>query len=80
MRTIKQLPIPQDTNLAKFPQGTILNETDTAQGTPVVREIYGDILTNIYKILSLTGITPDGTEDSETTQYQIVNALKSQAV
>lgn len=76
MRTIKQLAVPQDTNLAKWPQGQIQNETDTLPGTPVIREIYGDILTNIYKILELTGIIPDGTEDAEDTQYQIVNALR----
>lgn len=76
MRTIKQLAIPQDTDVAKFPQGTILNETDTIVGTPVVREIYGDILTNIYKILDITKVTPTGTEDDELSQHQIVDALK----
>ena len=49
MRAIKQLAIPQNTDLVKFPNGTILNETDTEQGTPVIEEIYGDVLTNIYK-------------------------------
>lgn len=76
MRTIGGLAIPKDTDLVKFPDSTIINETDTVVGTPVVREIYGDILTNIYKILRLTGVTATGTEDSETSQYQIVDALK----
>jgi len=79
MRTLKQLPVPQDTDLVKFPQGTIVNETDIVVGTPVVRELYGDILTNIYKMLSLTGLSPTGTEDSETSQYQIVEALNKWA-
>jgi hypothetical protein len=75
MRTIKQLAIPQDSS-TEFPQSTIKNETITEAGTPVVREIYGDILTNIYKLLQVVGETPTGTEDSDLTQYQILNALK----
>lgn len=76
MKTIKNLQVPQDTNRAKFPFGTIKNETDTEPGTPVVREIFGDILTNVYKILQYTGVTPNGTEDSEDTGYQLLDALK----
>ena len=76
MRVLRQLPVPQDQNLAKFPDGTIQNETDTQDGTPVVRELYGDVLTNIYKLLSLADITPTGNEDAEDTQYQLVQALK----
>lgn len=76
MRTIKQLSVPQDTNITKFPQGQIVNETTGVPGTPVIREIYGDVLTNIYKLLSDTGITPTGDEDSETSQFQILQALK----
>lgn len=75
MRTLANLNIPKDTQ-ARFPFGTIQNETDTQDGTPVVREIYGDVLTNIYKILQLTNEVPTGNEDSDDTQYQLVNALK----
>jgi hypothetical protein len=75
MRTIKQLPIPQNSD-SKFPQSTILNETETEEGTPVVEEIYGDILTNHYKLLQEVGIAPTGTQDNDDTQYQILEALK----
>lgn len=75
MRTIKQLAIPQNSD-PKFPQSTILNETDTNDGTPVVEEIYGDILTNLYKILETAGITPTGTQDSDTSQYQLLDAIR----
>lgn len=75
MRTIKNLAIPQNSD-AKFPFSTILNETDTEDGTPVVEEIYGDILTNAYKLLQEVGIVPTGTQDSDTSQYQILEALK----
>lgn len=74
MRTIKNLAVPQNTD-PKFPFSTIQNETDTEDGTPVVEEIYGDVLTNIYKLLQRVGIVPTGDQDSDVSQYQIVEAL-----
>jgi hypothetical protein len=78
MKTVKGLPaeISRDNNETKFPYHNIQNETDTQQGTPVVREIYGDLLTNIYGLLLETGIVPTETEDAADTQYQILDALK----
>ena len=65
---------------SKYPFGAnIRNETDTIFGTPVVREIYGEILMNLYKLLELTNENPTGTEDNDTTQYQIVNSIKKLA-
>ncbi len=75
MRTIKNLSVPQNTD-AKFPFSTIQNETDVLPGTPVVEEIYGDLLTNIYKILQTVGIAPSGTQDNDLTQYQILEAIQ----
>lgn len=75
MRTIKNLAVPQNSD-SKFPFSTIRNETDTDTGTPVVEEIYGDLLTNIYKLLQSVGIVPTATQDSDVTQYQILEALK----
>lgn len=75
MKTLANLNVPKDTS-PEFPFGTIQNETDTQEGTPVVRELYGDILTNLWKLLEITGEIPTGTEDSDNTQYQIINALK----
>ena len=75
MRSLKQLGVARDTNETKWPQGTILNQTDTNNGTPVVREVYGDVLTNVYKMLDRAGIVLTGSEDAEDTQYQVVEAL-----
>jgi hypothetical protein len=78
MRTAKQLPTgtPIETDLTKFPDSTIVNETETAPGTPVVRELYGDILTNQYKILRRAGLVPNGIEDNELNGYQLADALQ----
>lgn len=75
MRTISNLAVPQNDD-PKFPFSTIQNETDTDDGTPVVEEIYGDILTNVYKLLQSVGVVPTGTQDSDVTQYQVLEALK----
>ena len=76
MRTIRDLPIVQDGNNTLFPDGQIKNETATDPGTPVVREIYGDVITNIYKIIRDAGVEFTETEDNENTQYQLLQALK----
>jgi hypothetical protein len=75
MRTIKNLAIPQNAD-PRFPFSTILNETEVSDGTPVIEEVYGDILTNVYKILQVAGIVPTGTQDSDITQYQILEAIQ----
>ncbi|WP_036384074.1 hypothetical protein [Muricauda sp. MAR_2010_75] len=78
MRTIKGLPsaVPRDSDESKFPFHTIQNETDSQAGTPVVREIYGDLITNLYALLSDVGIEPNEIEDSEIAGYQLLEAFK----
>lgn len=76
MKVLGNLPVEKDSS-ADYPFGAnIQNETDTVSGTPVVREIYGDVLMNIYRLLELANITPTNTEDNDSTQYQLVEALK----
>lgn len=79
MKVLGNLPVVKDTN-SKYPfDGAIQNETDTVDGTPVVREIYNDILMNLYKLLEITNVNPTNEEDSNDTQYQIIDALKKLA-
>lgn len=75
MKTIEQLSVPKQVD-SNFPFGAIINETDTTDGTPVIREIYNDLLVNNYKLLQEVGITPNNVEDSVTNGYQILEALK----
>lgn len=75
MKTLAYLSVPKQVD-SDFPYGAIINETDVNEGTPVIRELYNDILVNNYKLLELAGITPNGNEDSETNGYQIIEALK----
>lgn len=76
MKVLGNLTVDKDSNV-KYPFGAnIKNETDTENGTPVVREIYGDVLMNLYDIMEKTGVSPNGIEDDKTTQFQLVEALK----
>lgn len=76
MKVLGNLPVVKESDV-KYPFGSaIQNETDVQDGTPVVREIYNDVLMNLYKLLGLTGITPTDTEDNDNSQYQIIDALK----
>lgn len=76
MKVLGNLTVDKDSSI-NYPFGAnIQNETDTINGTPVIREIYGDVLMNLYRILELTNVTPNGIEDDKTTQFQLVEALK----
>lgn len=76
MRTLKSQNLHRNEDEVNFPEGTIVNQTEVVDGTPVVEEVYGDLLTNIYKIVLSAGLTFTNTQDSETTQYQIYDAFK----
>lgn len=76
MKILKNLSVPQIIDIIKFPWGQIKNETETEAGTPVVKDIYGDILVNHYKLLQYSGIEANGLEDNEQNGYQILEALK----
>ncbi|QCW21145.1 hypothetical protein [Flavobacterium phage FCOV-F14] len=76
MKVLGNLPIIKDVN-SVYPFGAaIKNQTETEQGTPAIREIYNDVLMNIYKILQLTGVNPSNKEDNNYNGYQIIEALK----
>ena len=80
MKILKNLPVPQDTDTSKYPFGQIKDQTETEPGTPVVRDIYGDLLVNMYKLLQDAGVTPNGQEDNEDNGYQILQAFKKFAI
>jgi hypothetical protein len=74
MRTIKGQDLVR--NEDNLPDGGLVNETINQQGTPVVEEIYGDIHSNIYKVLRDAGVTPNEIQDNEQNGYQFLKALK----
>lgn len=75
MKNLGQLPIVKEVN-ANHPFGAIIDETDTNDGTPVVRAVYNDHLVNNYKLLEEVGYSANGLEDGEINGYQILDAHK----
>lgn len=77
MRSLKdnQLLTPIEVSAA-HPDGAIIDETVSVNGTAVVREIYNDPLVNIYKLLRLVGMETNGLEDGEDNGYQLIQALQ----
>lgn len=76
MRTLLSQNLVRDEDTTLFPQGAIINETDTNEGTPVVREVYNDVLMNMYALVKDSGINFSFLEDNEVNGYQILAALK----
>ena len=77
MRTLKgQNNLTHDQNYSLFPEGAITNETENQEGTPVVREVYNDLLMNVYSFVKSRGINFNQLEDNEQNGYQFINALK----
>lgn len=75
MKTLQQQTFVREVS-ANHPFGAIINETDSNDGTPVVREVYNDHLVNHYKLLEKVGMTANGLEDGETNGYQIIEAFQ----
>lgn len=62
---------------ANLPFGkTIQDETDTQPGTPIVADLMRDLFSNFYRLLELSKITPTNEFDGDSTQYQLIDALK----
>lgn len=75
MKVLGNTTLAKDVD-AKYSFGAnIQDETNTVVGTPVVRELYGDIIQNIYRFLELTKVNPTNTEDNKNTQFQFVEAI-----
>lgn len=62
---------------ASYPAGRIRNDDQpTTDGTPVIEELYGDIIQVFHKLMRLAGIAYNDLPENETTGFQIVQALQ----
>jgi hypothetical protein len=63
-----------------YPKGKVLNQDNTANppipGTPILEEIYGDIIQFFKKLVGLASITENDLPDNESNGYQYVSALE----
>jgi len=68
-----------NSDLANYPDGRIKDNQGSGDGTPVNRSVYGDLHSNISKLMRLYDIAPTGLPDNETSGYQIIQALSALA-
>jgi len=78
-RVLKNVPNVDGTT-TNYPNGKIRNKDNNANpavvGSPIVEEIYGDIIQFFQKLLIDAGITANGNPDNVANGYQLVDALK----
>lgn len=63
---------------ADYPVGRIQNEETTPTpitGTPVIEELYGDIIQFFHKLIRLAGISHNGLPENETNGFQFITSL-----
>lgn len=62
-----------------YPNGRIRNKNLAAippeQGTPIIEELYGDMVQFFQKMLQISGLIANGNPDNETNDYQTIQAL-----
>lgn len=68
-----------NSDLINYPDSRIKDNTGPGNGTPVNRNVYGDLHSNISRLMRLYNIIPNGLPDNETNGYQIIDALSALA-
>jgi len=73
-RNLTTIPniVPAD---ADYPNGRILNAVPPDAGTPVIEELYGDIVQFFHKLMRTAGISHNGLPENETQGFQFIQAL-----
>lgn len=59
-----------------YPYGDVKDNPGNNTGTPVNRDLLGDLLRNIEKIVAESGIIPNGLDDNEANGYQVYEAMR----
>jgi hypothetical protein len=79
MKPLNSNPNVDNADLVNYPDGRIKDNGGSGNGTGVNRAVYGDIHSNISKLMRLYDIAPNGLPDNETNGYQIIEAIASLA-
>jgi len=79
MIPLKNNPNVDSSDLGNYPDGRIKDNDGSGNGTGVNRSVYGDLHSNISRLMRLYDIVPTGLPDNETSGYQIIEALSALA-
>jgi microcystin-dependent protein len=75
MRKTSDLPNSGDIS-ADYPFGSILDQTESTPGTPVVNATYSDFIQNLWRFFTQAGIVPNGNIDNVTNGFQLNLAMQ----
>lgn len=75
MIPLQSNPNVDNSDLVNYPNGRIKDNTGTGNGTPVNRNVYGDIHQTVAKLMRLYAIEGNGIPDNETNGFQIIQAI-----
>lgn len=79
MIPLKSNPNVDNSDLTNYPDARIKDNDGSGNGTGVNRSVYGDLHSNISRLMRLYEIVPTGLPDNETNGYQIIEALSALA-
>jgi hypothetical protein len=58
-----------------YPAGKIRNDNPPTDGTPVIEELYGDLIQFFHKLMRLAGLSYNNLPENETQGFQFVQAM-----
>jgi len=61
---------------AEFPYGDVKDNTGSNNGTPVNRDLVGDLFQLLEKMFDYSGLTANGLPDNETNGFQLFEAFR----
>lgn len=79
MIPLKNNPNVDNSDPSNYPDARVKDNDGSGNGTGVNRSVYGDLHSNISRLMRLYDIVPTGLPDNETSGYQIIEALSALA-
>ncbi len=75
MRKTSSLP-NSGPDTTDYPFGSIIDEDNATEGTPVVEATYSDFIQSLWRFFTLTGMTPSGNKENVTNGFQLLEAME----
>jgi hypothetical protein len=79
MRSLNSNPNVDNSDMVKYPNGRIKDDTGAGDGTGVNERTKGDFHQMLEKLMRLYGIAPNDLPDNETNGFQLIDALRALA-
>jgi microcystin-dependent protein len=75
MRKTSSLPNSGE-ETTDYPFGSIIDEDNDTEGTPVVEATYSDFIQSLWRFFTLSGMTPNGNKENTANGFQLLEAME----